>query len=199
MKSESFKIGTTPTYQNHMTEKSEKKVDFQKISTTPTAVEVKRGRGRPKGAKNKPKELKATDVSVAPRKRGRPKGAKNKPKEAIPESLVKFKESDKAPNEKKKRGRPRKVVTTATVVVLQQPTVVAANTMDEHPLVLAAKWLEKNMHPTEMQYYRTRANRNSSPLTTTIVGDILGFFNVQNAEICKQIKKNNFIDRVCNS
>ena len=49
---------------------------------------VKRGRGRPKGSKNKPK----TD-NQPKRKRGRPKGSKNKPK------------IDTTP---KKRGRPRK-------------------------------------------------------------------------------------------
>ena len=49
---------------------------------------VKRGRGKPKGSKNKPK----TD-NQPKRKRGRPKGSKNKPK------------IDTTP---KKRGRPRK-------------------------------------------------------------------------------------------
>ena len=39
-----------------------------------TKVKVKRGRGRPKGSKNKPK----TNVKVVKRGRGRPKGSKNK-------------------------------------------------------------------------------------------------------------------------
>ena len=39
-----------------------------------TEVKVKRGRGRPKGSKNKPK----TGVKVVKRGRGRPKGSKNK-------------------------------------------------------------------------------------------------------------------------
>ena len=38
-------------------------------------VKVKRGRGRPKGSKNK---VKTTNVVVAKRGRGRPKGSKNK-------------------------------------------------------------------------------------------------------------------------
>ena len=40
-----------------------------------TEVTVKRGRGRPKGSKNK---VKTTNVVVAKRGRGRPKGSKNK-------------------------------------------------------------------------------------------------------------------------
>ena len=40
-----------------------------------TEVKVKRGRGRPKGSKNK---VKTTNVVVAKRGRGRPKGSKNK-------------------------------------------------------------------------------------------------------------------------
>ena len=40
-------------------------------------VKVKRGRGRPKGSKNK---VKTTNVVVVKRGRGRPKGSKNKEK-----------------------------------------------------------------------------------------------------------------------
>lgn len=184
-------------YQGHMTEKSEKKVDFLRISTTDTIVEVKRGRGRPKGAKNKPKELRVLPTHTeAPRKRGRPKGAKNKPKLQILGDLVKFKKDNSA-TAVKKRGRPPKIAQSTESP--QEPSMVPQTSLENHPLVVAAKWLEKNMHPNEMQYYRTRTSRNNSSLTNTVVGDILGFFNVQNADICKQVKKNNFIDRVCNS
>ena len=184
-------------YPNHMTEKSGNGGVYQTTSTSAT-IAIKRGRGRPKGAKNKPKELRLAAVSSEPKKRGRPKGAKNKPKDPA-EMLVKLKprEEDPAPGEAKRRGRPRKVVPVAAST--QEPVAVEANSLDNHPLILAARWIEKNMHPTEMQYYRTRANRNGTSLVHTMVGDLLGFFNVQNAEICKQIKKNNFIDKVCNS
>lgn len=47
-----------------------------KVKTT-KMVAVKRGRGRPKGSKNKPK---TTDIKVVKRGRGRPKGSKNKVK-----------------------------------------------------------------------------------------------------------------------
>ena len=180
-----------------MTEKLERRDDSLKITTSESPT--KRGRGRPKGAKNKPKEFRLIAISTEPKKRGRPKGAKNTPKEAQPIELVKLKtrEEDVVPKEVKKRGRPRKIVPIAAPV--QELVAVEANSLDNHPLVLAAKWIEKNMHPTEMQYYRTRANRNGTPLVHTMIGDLLGFFNVQNADICKQIKKNNFIDKVCNS
>jgi hypothetical protein len=177
-----------------MKERSEKKAVSETMPTSIT-IEPKRGRGRPKGAKNKPKEFKLAVLQGPPRKRGRPPGAKNKPKEPTPQiELVKFKPSPEA-EPPKKRGRPKKQV---DVVPVELP-VIQTDSLEAHPLFLAVKWLEKNMHHTEMQYYRTRASRNSTTLHCTMVSDILGFFNVQNADICKQIKKNNFIDRVCNS
>jgi SprT-like family len=45
----------------------------------------KRGRGRPKGSKNKPKEVASYDQPK--RKRGRPKGSKNKPKDSAAPTL----------------------------------------------------------------------------------------------------------------
>jgi hypothetical protein len=154
-------------------------------------VEVKKpGRGRPKGAKNKPKLTAMVLRPAAPLmmvedkpRRGRPKGAKNKPKTIQSMEVV-------API--KKRGRPRKEHALPQVQVkIEQPK--AADTLEAHPVLLAAKWLEKHMHPTEVDYYRRRASKNGTPLHCAMVSDILGFFNVQNAEICKQIKKNNFI------
>jgi len=194
LKSKSLKIGTIPTYLNRMTEKSGKEVACLKTQTSET-IQVKRGRGRPKGAKNKPKDSLALLTPQEPKKRGRPKGAKNKPKVGEVE-LSKFKpRQEEVTAVPKKRGRPKKVTTDSV-----EPSVTEAkDSLDDHPLLLAAKWLEKHMHPSELQYYRTRANRTSSTLSCTIVGDLLGFFNVQNADICKQIKKNNFIDKVCNS
>jgi hypothetical protein len=171
-----------------MREKLEKK-----DSKTETMISVMkspetRKRGRPKGAKNKPKQIQpVVESEFKPKKRGRPKGAKNKPKEP---SYV-------APAAPKPRGRPKKV-TVEPVASSQPQETNHVDTMDDHPLVLAAKWLEKNMHQHEMQYYRTRASRNGVPLNCAIVSDILGFFNVQNADICKQIKKNNFIASTSN-
>jgi hypothetical protein len=190
-----------------MTGKLEEKVSKITLTTTaPTTdnVYVKRGRGRPKGAKNKVKALVVvtdlgTDQQVVVRRgRGRPKGAKNKPKpiEADGELLtVKYKNKDEGASLGKKRGRPKKVQTEEieTSPAAKASTTVAEESLDNHPLFHAAKWLEKNMHQTELDYCRRRASRNSVSLHNTIVADILGFFNVQNAEICKQVKKTNFI------
>lgn len=53
----------------------------QLVSATPS-MPVKRGRGRPKGSKNRPKDVIAAEKNNkgTGRKRGRPKGSKNKPK-----------------------------------------------------------------------------------------------------------------------
>jgi len=185
-------------YPNHMTEKLEKREDSQKSSTTSSSSE-KKGRGRPKGAKNKPKDLVVVkSTTEEPKRRGRPKGAKNKPKLASLLELVKFKPNSEEPPQKKKRGRPSRPASILAAPINEKPQP-PADSLDNHPLSLAAKWLEKNMHPNEMQYYRTRANKNGVSLRYLMVSDMLGFFNVQNSDICKQIKKNNFIDRVCNS
>lgn len=68
--------------------------------TTKKAVK-KRGPGRPKGSKNKPRE--------APKKRGRPKGSRNKPKAEAPKKRGRPKSSQNKskPNAPKKRGRPK--------------------------------------------------------------------------------------------
>jgi len=65
--------------------------------------------------------------------------------------------------------------------------------VEEHPLFFAARWLEKNMHQTQTQYYRGRASKYGMSVQAAMIADILGFFNVQDADICKQIKKNNFV------
>jgi hypothetical protein len=159
-------------------------------------VEFKKpGRGRPKGAKNKPKlpvqafSIAAPLIIAADKpKRGRPKGALNKPKVSQPAVV--------SPSIKK-RGRPRKEPPVQEVQV-KTPQSVVTTELEAHPVLLAAKWIEKHMHPTEVDYYRRRASRNAVSLHSAMVSDILGFFNVQNAEICKQIKKNNFITLTSN-
>jgi hypothetical protein len=155
-------------------------------------IQAPRKRGRPKGSKNKPKDPAAIDqaaggatpTEAVKRKRGRPKGSKNKTK-LLPEAgtIVAY----------KKRGRPPK--TPQTVVSTDQETkpIQQEQQLENHPLMLAARWIEKHMHHAELQYYRTRSNRMSVSLHAAIVSDMLGFFNVQDSDICKQIKKNNFL------
>jgi len=172
--------------------------------TTISALPTKPGRGRPKGSKNKPKIL---DIALGmlppelPRikgRRGRPKGAKNKPK--IPGEPPKIKGKRGRPKGAKNKPKAGIVPTTTapqTEAKKDKPISVAAQaleiTQDNHPLLIAVRWLEKNMHPTEVQYYRGRASKTGVSLHVAMASDLLGFFNVQNPEICKQIKKNNFI------
>ena len=127
---------------------------------------IKRSRGRPKGSKNKPKETKIIQNDGVVKKRGRPKGSKNKttqPEETLPQ--VEVSSSFTAP----------------------------VTTEGEHPLITAVKWIEKHMHISQMQYYKSRAVRNETSVHFAMAADILGFFNVQNADILKSIKKNNFV------
>jgi hypothetical protein len=78
-------------FQNHMNETFEKR-DCQTSSKESSdshtiTTNIKRGRGRPKGSKNKPKTssppLAEKPPAVPGRGRGRPKGSKNKPKEGV--------------------------------------------------------------------------------------------------------------------
>ena len=161
----------TRTLQSHMTENLNSRVlQTTPIAAIPSNQPVVR-RGRPPGAKNKPKISHTAEIAdpvVAAvvqqgKKRGRPKGAKNKskvPYVAIPEQIY---------------------------------TPIPEVQLEDHPLLKAVRWLEKYMHPCELQYYRNRANKAAVSLHVAMSSDILGFFNVQNPEICKQIKKNNFI------
>lgn len=79
---------TLPTAEGDMVEQLERYPKFQSAWKNPTKPQrvPGRGRGRPKGSKNKPKEpLKGADEGSGgensqKRKRGRPKGSKNKPK-----------------------------------------------------------------------------------------------------------------------
>jgi hypothetical protein len=183
-----------------MTGKSEKR----EISKTKTSnIDLPKKRGRPKGAKNKPKPT--THVVAEKRPRGRPKGAKNKPKEQEAPTVIAI---------KKPRGRPKgsknkiaapeaskpDVKETVPVKVKKRANSVESCEKPIHPLIPAILWLEKTMHPSQLQYYRSRANKLELPQTsattavqTAIASDILGFFNVQDPEICKQVKRNTFV------
>jgi hypothetical protein len=157
-----------------------------KTQTTKTkAVELAvcslKRRGRPKGAKNKPKQPTAPVVAIVVKHKGRPKGAKNKPKPACVEPSLKtaikvsqVKQTEKSPQAKK-------------------PEEVKPPPPAEHVLLTAVRWIEKNMHPSQVQYYRARASRAGITIHHSMISDILGFFNVQECELSKQIKKNNFI------
>jgi hypothetical protein len=171
-----------------MTEKSSRKVSRKTRTHHPNnkhiaPIEIKRGRGRPKGAKNKPK---APQVEVKPvAKEKRKYTRKQKPELPLPV--------------KKPRGRPSKQPIAAPEQKAQK--VIAVVNLDDHPVLAVVKWLEKHMHHNEMQYYRSRATKNGVSLHVAMASDILGFFNVQDPEICNQIKKNNFIANTpkCNS
>lgn len=178
-----------------MTETSGKRDSTSlRITTSNEIVKIKRGRGRPPGAKNKPKSLSIADEPKVKRGRGRPKGAKNKPKEQAAQLEVKYKEQSVPLDiQPKKRGRPPKVK-----VENAQPPEVQEKQLTDHPLLEAVRWIEKSMHQTELHYYRSRASRAGVSLHVAMASDILGFFNVQDPEINKQIKKNNFIANTSN-
>lgn len=172
---------------------------------------IKRGRGRPKGAKNKPKTTLSdapegvttdsplsTNTSETVKRRGRPKGAKNKIKSLEGESSL----PAKVDGEVRRRGRPKgaknKVSQTqeeqAAPRAIASPVVVEAyianveDKLEMHPVMEAAKWLEKRMPVIEVQYYRTRASKQGITLTSAVSLGILSLFNVQDPEVRKQIK-----------
>ena len=140
-----------------------------------------------------------SNLTDTPKKRGRPFGSKNKPKQPV----------DNSPQKAVKRGHP-KVNSPQEAVKLTRSSkltkgqakiawtkVVAEETeqdkLQAHTLFTAAKWLEKHMHPSELQHYRGRANRKNVPILHEIVADILGFFNAKDEALLKFIHKNNSI------
>ena len=88
------------------------------VEETPESVsEVKRGRGRPKGSKNKKTLIK--EAVEAPKRRGRPKGSKNK------KTLEKIAaQASVAPQKKRGRGRPPGAKNKKT---LEREAMLAAN------------------------------------------------------------------------
>lgn len=183
----SSKINTIPTYQNHMIGKLERKVSQasqKKIleatsRVTINAVVIKK-RGRPKGAKNKPKVLNIEQAEMPARVKRKYTHKLARPASCVGQSVT--------PRVKHK----------ARQVESTQPKASSKHsgkqeTVEDHPLFLAVKWLEKHMHHAEVQHYRGRASKSGTTVQMAMMSDILGFFNVQDAELCKQVKKNNFI------
>lgn len=173
-----------------MSEKSKKKGLGTKTQKTTKVEPVVKKRGRPKGSKNKNKSIpNPTPAAVQVKRRGRPKGSKNKLKEVKPLEI-------KQPKIKLPRGRPAKK---DKAPVQANVPKAPADALEEHPLFVAAKWLEKKMHSSEMQYYRSRAYKNGMSPQYAIVADLIGFFNIQDSELTKQVKKNNFIVSISKS
>ncbi|KAI5828548.1 hypothetical protein K523DRAFT_321297 [Schizophyllum commune Tattone D] len=94
-----------------MAEKAGEKVAAVATTTGDTPAEpappVKRGRGRPKGSKNKPKDPNAEPPVKVPKKRGRPPKAKPADEEDKAEGAS-ADASTEPPPAKRPRGRPRK-------------------------------------------------------------------------------------------
>jgi hypothetical protein len=170
-----LKTGITRMSRNLMSVKSDERSSEKTVKTTSivNAVVVKR-RGRPKGAKNKPKiptsTQEETPAKLSSGRRGRPKGSKNKPK-----------------------GDTVKV--TAPVLNQEHKLEVTKPTtsVGEHPIIEAIKWIAQNMHSTQVDYYRRRAVRHEVSMHYAMASDLIGFFNIQDPQLLKQIKKNNFI------
>lgn len=142
------------------------------ISTTSI---VKR-RGRPKGAKNKPKFAIVQEeklINHSSGKRGRPKGSKNKPKQLpVVGSL------------------PAVIVQESKPVVIAVDPVIKPAQASNHPLLEVLSWVEKKMHHTQMQYYQRRASKLELSAKYLMASDILSLFSIQEPELLKTLKKN---------
>jgi len=79
-----------------------------------------------------------------------------------------------------------------------EETGIPDKTLAKHPLYAAALWLIKWMYASEVAYYRKLARQKNVPLVNAVISDMLGFFNVQNADICENIKRNKSIINTSN-
>lgn len=89
----------------------------------------------------------------------------------------------------------RSATPSTVTTVNEEPVPTCA---DKNPLYAAAAWLAKNMSDAEQVYYRKKAKQHEGSMTNAIISDILGFFNVQSADICKLIKRNQSIINTSN-
>jgi len=163
---------------------------IKSFAPAPDASIVKRnGRGRPKGSKNKPKAEGLTPLqpdssfclTETKQKRGRPKGAKNKPKNEVGYVAVMAKPL-------KKQDRSKEEARSGNET--SQSNVNTPREEETHPLFVAAKWIEKNMHPGQMSYYRRRMSSMGVSMQAVIALDIMGLFSIVDNELRKQIKVN---------
>jgi hypothetical protein len=149
--------------------------------TDPTNPPVKRGRGRPKGSKNKPKAL-LDQPKDKPVKVGKKRGRKKDEQRSV-KSGKRAKKLSARPSSKEEKP---KIPTKTEEELLHEQLM-------QHPLFVAAKWLEKKMHPTEMQYYKRTANQRHTTVQHAMVSDMLGLFNNQDHDFCKLVRKNKFV------
>jgi hypothetical protein len=149
-------------------------------------------------------------------RRGRPPGSKNKntlqkkasAKKETKKSISKIK-LDKAPQPadklapfRKKRVKPITIKEAAAAQAKLDADAKAESENEElnnHILFKAAKWIVRNMHPSEMQFYKSDSRKRNMPLLNCMVSDMLGFFNVRDADLHKYIKTNKFIVNYSNS
>jgi hypothetical protein len=55
-------------------------------------------------------------------------------------------------------------------------------------LLTVAKWVEKNMHHTQIGYYRRRMTSMGISMQAVIALDIMSLFSITDIELRKQIK-----------
>lgn len=141
--------------------------------------------------------------TIEKKRRGRPPGAKNKPK--LPASAdviknkVRAKKAEKAITKKAKETKPAKkelkVVEKEQLTNTEEAGLQLGkdDILRKHCLFPAAEWLEKKMHPAELAYYKKEARRRDVPVLQVIIGDMLGFFNIRDEDLLKIVKKNHYV------
>lgn len=180
-----------------MTEKSEKKVLSRrntpaktKVDKSPPPAEQAKRRGRPPGAKNKPKDSAKPELSKILKEAGLSRQRVSKLGVTARKALETRARNVIARSSKKPRKASAKP---AAPVADKTPAQVAEEALHSHILYKAADWVSKNMHKAEVQYYRSAANKRGLPMVHAIVSDIIGFFNIQDEALNKLVKKNKSI------
>lgn len=163
-----LKTSIIPAHQSLMSGRS------SESSSEMTMTSIVKRRGRPKGAKNKPKldivqEEKIPIISSG--RRGRPKGSKNKPKQAFLNTTDNLSSIEPA-------------VSPVASTAKSAPT-------GTHPLIDLLNWVEKKTHHTQMQYYQRRASKLELSAKYLMASDILSLFSIQEPELLKTLKKKN--------
>lgn len=163
-----------------------------------------------------PEKLEQNHLQKQKPRRGRPPGSKNKnttqkkvsPKKGAKKSITKIK-PDKSPEPVDKlapfRKKRVKQMTIREAAAEQAKLDAVAKSeaeneeLSNHILFKAAKWIARNMHPSEMQFYKSDSRKRNMPILSCMVSDMLGFFNVRDADLHKYIKTNKFIVNYSNT
>jgi hypothetical protein len=147
--------------------------------------------------KRKSKKKNKVEIKETPKRRGRPPKVKvelpvspvNKRKRGRPRKLVGMPEIPQVKDKLAAFRKPIKAVTKSKAVKMDIiPKTAEERIIENHPLYTAAKWLQSNIPQAEEEYIKKQSRKTGAPTINTIMEHMLGYFQVKGSEIGLTLK-----------